>query len=456
VFTFSGLPFHSDPDSQSWQARHSIAPPPGLGGGPQVVDLNNGVNGDDVQLPAHVLNAEVPNAPMDGAVMVDALTAIAQTLVGLQQSNDLHLRANEYHQNQHDRRAQEQAIRAARKEWLDEEAIRVSTCEGLPKPTMRSWLKAVTAAIGRFPDRGLRLLPTDPQHAGGIEVMLGRKLITRTARGDLLAQADRWFDRGAAGGIKEALASFEEAFLGGQDNMTLRAELEELRQLPSKKPEHQLPAYCRTFLARAETAYGIVRRSEEDEQKLADMFITSIASTDMAKELFNNNPPLCTLIQAQNRALALNERAERMNRAWKNRRSTMRREEPMEMGPLESVGVQSLQLKVKELEERLNAAHAAQGQSQTRAASASNSGPQGGRGSNGQSGGKRGAPARGGACFECNLVGHFGRECTVRAARLAAERAERERVERATKGAHALARQGAREVAAAETGVNGE
>ena len=153
--------------------------PNGAGGGPpiqaggpvQQADVNNG---DRVPLPQDVLNADVPDAPMEAGVMVDALTAIAQTLVGLQQSNEMHLRSNEFHQNQADRRAQEQAIRAARKEWLDEEAVRVSTCEGLPKPTMRAWLKAVSAAMGRFPDRGLGLLATDPQQAGGIQVSQGR------------------------------------------------------------------------------------------------------------------------------------------------------------------------------------------------------------------------------------------------------------------------------------------
>ena len=128
----------------------------------------------------------------------------------------------------------------------------------------------------------------------------------------------------------------------------------------------------------------------------------------------------------------------------------------MEIGPLESVGVQTLQQKVKVLEERLNAAHAARGQSQTPATGPSNSNARGG---NGQSGGKRGHFTKGGvpgACFECGVPGHFGRECAIRAARLAAERAERERAERGTKGAHRLAQKGAREVAAADTGVEGD
>ncbi|MCP3891557.1 MAG: hypothetical protein GY702_22230, partial [Desulfobulbaceae bacterium] len=222
---------------------------------------------------------------------------LREILLELRNQNALIQQSNkEYRDNETERRVNDEVSRAKR-EWVTEEAVKIEKCEGLPAQSMRTWLRAMKNAMKRIPRVALPLGSTqDPAVLQNqVDRDLGRKLMARTARGELVNVIDKNVAQNPDETVKETLIAMETAFLGADEPAALRSELEELRQPAGNKPENQIPAYCRLFLQKADEAYGIIDLAEETDAKLAELFTTSLYSEDVAREIFENDPPLNTL-----------------------------------------------------------------------------------------------------------------------------------------------------------------
>ena len=351
------------------------------------------------------------------------VTTLVETLAELRRQNALIQKSNKDALDAERERRNNEEVARAKREWIVEEAAKLEKCEGLPATSMRTWLRGMKNAIKRTPRV---TLPAGSEGdletvQAGVDRDLGRKLMARTARGDLVTAIDKYHVMHAACTITESLAAMEAMFLGADEKAALQSELEEFRQPAGNKPENQIPAYCRHFLQKAEEAYGIIDLAPETDAKLAELFVTSLYSEDVAKEIFESDPPLVTLEDVQNRAVEIFNRSRRMVRAWKGRRRavpTPRRETPMEIGPIEPNTVEMLTRRVAQLEAKLAAKHQAAAKYLSSAAVPDKSKRQ----SSSRFTGPRTAGPKT-LCYECRKAGHFGRDCEQRKARLARETA---------------------------------
>lgn len=350
---------------------------------------------------------------MDAAqaqLLIDGFGTIGDTLAELRNQNSLLAAANNDSKTAAADKAAEENIRVLKREWVNDEALKVDKCEGLPLVSIRTWLRAMKEALGRVPT----VAALDPAQIANVPAYqlkinrdLGKKLMIRTSRGALVNQIDKAWSVNENYTPMEVLGEIESTFLGADEPAALRSELEELRQQNSNKPEHQIPAYCRLFLEKADEAYGIIDRAEDTEAKLAELFVTSLSSEDIAREIFEHDPPLETLAEVQERATAIFNRTRRMSRAWKGRRKApVRRETPMEIGQIDSSTEQALLARITKLESELAASKSKVPAKafQPKKSQSSYTGP------------RTAGPKS--ACYECGQLGHFGRDCPQRAARM--------------------------------------
>ena len=363
---------------------------------------------------------------------VDPAT-LNETLLELRRQNALIRQANIEAQTAAQARLDAENVARHKRDWINDEAHKIEKCEGLPCHSMREWLRAMKSAMGRTPQIDRRNMTNDAadRHQADVDREIGRKLMSRTARGALIISIDKHVEQNANAPVIETLAEMETIYLGADEPAARRSELEELRQQGGNKPEHQIPAYCRLFLQKAEDAYGIVNRNEECEAKLAELFTTSLHSEEVAREIFEHDPALVTLEAVQDRAMEIYNRSRRMQCAWKGRRRALaRRETPMEIGPVETPTYLALQQRVEELEAQLAVANLMGTQALASAETPKKKNKGKGKGKSASVpqqdstyDGPRTAGPRS-ACYECGKLGHFGRDCAVRAARLAREAAE--------------------------------
>ena len=247
--------------------------------------------------------------------MADDIPTIHDTLIELRNQNALIRQSNIEARAAEKARADNEQVSRAKREWVTEEAQKIEKCEGLPAPSMRAWLRAMASAMGRTPkiNRAAVLNPNEVQ--AEVDLDLGKKLMARVARGPLTVEIDKLIAANAQYSVTEVLEELETLFLGADEPAAKRSELEELRQQAGNKPDNQIPAYCRLFLQKADEAYGIINRNPETESKLAELFITSLQSEDIAQEVFEHDPPLETLDEVQKRATEIYNRSRRMSRA---------------------------------------------------------------------------------------------------------------------------------------------
>ena len=71
-------------------------------------------------------------------------------------------------------------------EWLETEKGKVDVCEGLPERAMRAWLRSMLSAMGRTP----QVQTANANQQAAVDRELGRKLMTKTARGPLVKEKD--------------------------------------------------------------------------------------------------------------------------------------------------------------------------------------------------------------------------------------------------------------------------
>lgn len=339
--------------------------------------------------------------------MEQAVGAITETLLELRNQNALIRQANvDARQAEKDKHTADEVSRAKR-EWVNDEAAKIEKCEGLPAMSMRNWLRSLKNALKRIPLIDRDSVPNPDEVQEQVNRDLGRKLMTRTARGELTLAIDEQIERNPAETVKDTLIAIEEMFLGADEQAALKSELEELRQQGGNKAEHQIPAYCRFFRQKADQAYGIVDLSAEDDSKLAELFITSLYSEEIARELFEHDPQLVKLETAQTAAIDIYNRNRRMTRAWKGRRKhnpSTRRETPMEIGQVDNA---ALQLRIAQLEAEL---------ASLKTGNKVSANPR----QNKQFLGPRIAGSKT-ICFECKRPGHFARDCAERRKRLSRE-----------------------------------
>ncbi|MCP3889911.1 MAG: hypothetical protein GY702_13720 [Desulfobulbaceae bacterium] len=262
--------------------------------------------------------AHIPNPPPG-----DAMAIIAASLHGLREQNDLLRRNGEFS-------ARYKYLTRVRSDWFSDEVHKIDRCEGKPKEKFRMWLRGVKTAMNRLPCADP--LPNTNDTPATVVKDQARKLVSRTAKGPLLANAELMFDKRDGKDVDDILQDLELLFLGTDDAAQLKIDLEDIRQPAGDTADSDLPTYVRTFRQEADMAYGILRRSAEVELKLADLFTTSLKNTDIAKELFEHDPPLLTLAEVQEKAMDIYSRRLHMKRAWKDRAQLpIRFDEPMEV-----------------------------------------------------------------------------------------------------------------------------
>lgn len=355
--------------------------------------------------------------------MADEIPTIRDTLVELRNQNALIRQANVEARAAEKARADSEQVNRAKREWVTEEAQKMEKCEGLPASSMRTWLRAMTSAMTRTPQINRNAVQNPDAVQAEVDLDLGKKLIARAARGSLTIEADKLVAAHPEFPILDILEELETLFLGADEPAARRSELEDLRQQAGNKTENQVPAYCRLFLQKADEAYGVINRGAETESRLAELFITSLQSEEIAREIFEHDPPLETLDEVQKRAIEIYNRSRRMSRAWKGRRKggqTTRRETPMEIGQLDGGNQQALLNRIQQLEKELGSLKVgAKASGSSTPQSKSKPKPQGQATS--YNGPRTAGPKS--QCYECGRLGHFGRDCEQRAQRLAREAA---------------------------------
>lgn len=354
--------------------------------------------------------------------MEAATTAIADTLTELRNQNALLRQANLDDKNaQKERTAHEQNERAKR-DWVSEEATKMERCEGLPAAGLRAWLRDMRDAIGRTLkiDRTGVVNPDEVQ--ARVDRELGKKLMARTAGGELVKEVDKCWASDDQHTVIDVLREMESVFLGSDEPAARRSEVDDMRQPAGSKPENQIPAYSRRFQLKADEAYGVIDRSPEHEETLAELYITSLNNEDVARELFEATPPIATLQEAITKATAIYNRGQRMARAWKGRRRNVRRETPMEIGQMDATTQKALLDRIAKLESQLAASKVTGGQPPEPSTSGQRNQNRN-RNRNPDYNGPRIAGPKT-KCYECDqCAGHFARDCPDRKARLAREAA---------------------------------
>jgi transposase-like protein len=294
------------------------------------------------------------------------------------------------------------AVRAIRKEWLDDERSKVDTCEGAPTGAMRRWLRDVTDALERIPV----IQPANQQIQAARVLGWGKALISKTASRDLRKEADRVLGANVGYTCAQVLQDLQDTFLGADEPAAKKAELEKMKQ------KCDIPLYCRRFGEAADEAYAIIGRNPETEEKLAELFICSLRDNDVIEELFKHVPRLVTLAAAQNEARHIYDRQKHMSRVWKRR--AQRQEEPMECGPLttaERIELSNMRKRLAELEKALAAQKAATIPTGiARGGSSSHGRGRGVARSHDSYTGPRTAGPKA-QCFSCKNLGHFARDC---------------------------------------------
>ena len=182
-----------------------------------------------------------------------------------------------------------------KKEWINDEPVKLEKCEGLPAPSMWTLLRAMTLAMGHTP----QIYPPKTVQQAAVDHNLGHKLMARRSRGDLIVEVDKDVTAHLLHTVIETLESLEATFLGVDEPAAKRLKLEELRQQGGKKAENQIPAYIRLFTQKSNEAYGVVNRAVETKEKLAELYLTSLYSDEVAREIFEHDSPLVMINAVQ-------------------------------------------------------------------------------------------------------------------------------------------------------------
>jgi hypothetical protein len=161
----------------------------------------------------------------------------------------------------------------------------------MPEKAIRGWVRGMVSAMTRTPQlQNANVAPAAlALQQAAIDTQLGRELLSRTATGALVREADRYLavPLQVNDDMTVLINHLEEAFLGADEAAAKRAELEKLRQKGGTKLEHAIPAYCRDFSDLADEAYAIANRNAETDLKLAELFMTSLRDDDVVKELLS-------------------------------------------------------------------------------------------------------------------------------------------------------------------------
>ncbi|MCP3857801.1 MAG: hypothetical protein GY698_24275, partial [Actinomycetia bacterium] len=157
---------------------------------------------------------------------------------GLREQNELLRRDGEFN-------FRSKYLTRVRSEWFSDEIHKIDKCEGKPKEKFRIWLRSVKNALNRLTCTDP--LPNTNDTRATIVLAQARKLVYRTAKGGLLANAELLFDKNDGSSADEILKELELVFLGTDDAAQLKIDLEDVRQPAGDTPDSDLLTYIRTF-----------------------------------------------------------------------------------------------------------------------------------------------------------------------------------------------------------------
>ena len=237
------------------------------------------------------------------------------TLMGQHmQQQQQHQQQVQQQQQQHQQNGQARVIERQVSEWVSEEKVKLSECDGSSLRTVRVWTRAIAAAVQRVPPH----LNAD---------MCIRKLVEATAREDLLDEYEVFMAQQANRGQVTHLAIRAHllgAFLGPDEANVLKEEVKSMRQAA----RDDIPRYNRRFAKAAEHAYPLPRNAVVEEE-LADHYMGSLRDGKIKDKVFAQDPRLVNLQAAMQAAVDEWGRQRRRQRVQRDVRT--REEEPMEV-----------------------------------------------------------------------------------------------------------------------------
>lgn len=301
-----------------------------------------------------------------------------------------HWQHQQQHQQQQHQNQQNRLLERQTAEWVAEEKVKVTECDGSSLRAVRVWLRAVQAAVPRV-----------PAHLDADTCI--RKLMEATAREDLQEEFEVFMGQQAnrAQVQHDAIrAHLLQSFLGPDEQNVLKEEVKHLKQAS----RDDLPRFNRRFAQAADHAYPLPRNAAIEEE-LADLYMGALREGKVKDKCFGHDPRLITLQAAMQ--VASDEWARQRRRQRVQRDVRGRAEEPMEVDevaagaeqqpPLREVvtalaaSVRGLQQSFQEMKQLPTAAPGS--------ATAATTAP--------QQAAKRDPPR----CWNCGARGHFRAQC---------------------------------------------